>query len=508
MENIRDHSTAKLALAIFTSPSAAFEEISRRRLLSTALIISAITGTIAIIPPLIAFFGGERLQWLVISQYNPIAWLGLLMLYVLAMKRLLKWIGAQVDFVALLTVMGWAQLALLLAELSTVGFAISGVTRSPFLASASSAGIALFSLWYIVLMGPMIQSLIGVHKTRGILTYVVVQLAIWIGLTYTYVNTRVSGYDGASGGLIYAITVLGYADKLPWAAAAVIGLAAGVWSIGKHFGLQPAKLKAYTAGAAAVGLALFGAYALALHQANYYGRLRQGYVYTLSQQYPKAAKELESFVPLSKDRARMLLDLGELYFLAEQDEKALDRYRDAADNLKGREAWDSKMWLAQAYSGSGAVFDQQGKYPRAIAEFDRASKAWPQFREPWVRMAVTYDRMGKYSKALAAADHAMKKLESESTIAWVALAEASAHTGKTTQAKAAIAIVNGRDAKLAGRIGKSLDDWKQAVDKLTRADLKYPLEKEPALVPKKPAGKTDKAKKNAPVASDKKPTGK
>ena len=225
MENLNEHSTAKLALAIFTSPSAAFEEINRRRLLGTALVVSAITGTVAIIPPLIAFFGGERLQWLVISQYNPIAWLGLLMLYVLAMKRLLKWIGAQVNFVALLTLMGWAQLSMLLAELSTVAYAISGITRSPFLLSVGSAGIALFSLWYIVLMGPAIQTLIGVHKGRGILTYVVVQLGIWIGLTYTYINTRVSGFPDASGGVINAVSVLSNADKLPWAAASVLGLA-------------------------------------------------------------------------------------------------------------------------------------------------------------------------------------------------------------------------------------------------------------------------------------------
>lgn len=485
LENLNEHSTAKLALAIFTSPGAAFEEINRRRLLGTALIISAITGTVAMIPPLIAFFGGERLQWLVISQYNPIAWIGLLMLYVLAMQKLLKWIGAQVDFVALLTVMGWAQLALLLAELSTVGYAISGIIRNPFLASASSAGIALFSLWYIALMGPVVQSLIGVHKTRGILTYIVVQLAIWIGLTYTYVNTRVSGFEGASGGVIYAITVLGYADKLPWAATSVLGLAVGVASIAKHFGWQPAKVKAYAAGAAALGLVLFGAYAFALHQTGYYGTLGRAYVYTLSQQYSKAAKELESFAPLSKDNSRMLLDIGELHFLAGQDAKALQRYREAADSLRSREAWDSKIWLAQAYDGAGAVYDQQGKYPEALAEFDKAAKAWPQFREPWVRMAVTYDRMGKYDKALEAADHAMKKLESEATIAWVALAQASAQTGKTTQAKAAITIVTKRDEKLAGRLGKSLDDWKHAVDRLTRMDLKYPLELEPAPAPKK-----------------------
>ena len=193
---------------------------------------------------------------------------------------------------------------------------------------------------------------------------------------------------------------------------------------------------------------------------------------------------------------KLLTDIGDLYFLAGQDNKALQRYREATDSLKHRDVWDKQIWLARAYDGAGAALDQQGKYPEALAEFDKAAKAWPQFREPWVRKAVTYDRMGKYNKALEAADHAMKKLESEATVAWVVLAEASAQTGKMTQAKAAIVIATKRDTKLAGRIGKSLDNWKHAVDKLTRVDLKYPLEREPASAPKKPAdGKTDKGKK-------------
>lgn len=485
MENVTEHSKAKLALAVFTSPGAAFEEINRRKLLGTALVIAAITGTISVIPPLIVFLSGERLQWLVISQYNPLAWLGLTMLYVLAMQRLLKWIGATLDFVALLTLMGWAQLAMLLAEIATVLYGISGVTRNTILASASSAAIALFSLWYVALMASAVQTLIGTNKARGILTYIVVQLGIWIALTYTYVNTRVSGFEGATRGVAYMITVLAYADKLPWAAAAVVGLAVGVFSIGKHFGLEPAKAKVYAAGAALLGLVVFGAFAFGLHQAGYYTKLRQGYIHTLSQQYPKAARELESLAPLTKDNARIMLDIGDLHFLAGQDEEALKAYRQADESMKGRQSWDNKMWQAQAYDGIGAVYDQQGKYPDALEQFTKASKAWPEFREPWVRMAVTYDRMGKYDKALEAADHAMKKLESEATVAWVALAEASAQTGKTTQAKAAITIVTKRDDKLAARLGKSLDDWKTAVDRLTRSDLKFPMEREPAPAPKK-----------------------
>lgn len=494
MENVNDHSKAKLALAVFTSPGAAFEEIHRRKLLGTALLISAITGTIAVFPPLIAYFSGERFQWLVIAQYNPVAWIGLTMLYVLAMQRLLKWIGAQVDFVALLTLVGWAQLAMLVVEIARIVYSISGGS-SISVASASQACIALFLLWYVILMGPAVQALIGVHKIRGVLTYVVIQLAIWIGLTWTYVNTRLSGFEGASRGVNYLVGVLAYADKLPWAAVATLGLAVGTAMIAKHFELEPARVKAYAAGAGLLGLIVFGAFAFGLYHAGYYARLGHVQQATFNGQYSEAAQYLEPLKHASKNNGALLLDLGDLYFLSNNDDRAVDRYKDAIASIGHYATFDRQMLLAQAHDGIGAIYDLQGKYPEALAEFEKASKAWPEFREPWVRKAVTYDRMGKYDKALEADNHAMKKLESEATVAWVALGEASAQTGNTAQTKTAIAIVAKRDTKLADRIGKSLENWKHAVDKLTRVDLKYPLERVPAPAPKKAAAKAKPAGK-------------
>lgn len=493
MENSIEHSKAKLALAVFTSPGAAFEEISRRKLLGTALAISAATGAVAMIPPTIAFFSGERLQWLVLSQSNPITWLGLMMLYAVAMQRLLKWIGTQVDYVSLLTAVGWAQVSMLLVQIATVLLTISGLTMSTTLASAGSASIALFSMWYVFSMGSALQSLITVNRFRGMLTYVVVHLAIWIGLTYTYVSTRVSGFEGASGGVIYAASGLGYTDKLPWAAASVLGLALGIAEIGRHFDWQPALIRTRAFGAAALALVIFAGFALALHTAGYYGQLRRGYIFGMGQQYVKAAEELDSFSHASKDNARLLKDIGDLYFLAKKNDLAIRRYKKAIDNLQSREVWDKKMWLAQAHDGLGAVYDQQGKYTEALAEFEKASKVWPEFREPWVRKAVTYNRMARYDSALESADHAMKKLGSEAVVAWVALAQASARSGNAVQAKAAIAVVADRDSEIASRIGKNLDDWKSAVDRLSRSDLKYPLEREPAPPPT-PKQATQKAK--------------
>lgn len=511
MENINEHSKAKLALAIFTSPGPAFEEINRRKLLGDALMISAITGTVAMIPPLVAYFSGERLQWLTLSQYNPIAWIGLTMLYVFVMQKMLKWIGAQVDFVPLLTLMGWAQLSMLMVQIGVLSLTIAGVTGNATLASAGMAGTALFSLWYVLLMGSAIQALVPVNRLRGILTYVVVHGAIWIGLSNTYVSTRVSGFPNATAGVLSAVQAVGSADRLPWAVAAVLGLAIGASALAKHFELPSGRMKAYAAGSALLGLVIFAIFAYALHQAGHYGRLRQGYIYAVSQQYDKAAHKFEQFAPMTKDNSSLLYDIGNLHYLAGNDKEALKSFRRAADKLEERGAWEKDKWLARAWNGVGAVYDQQGKHDEAIKQFEKASKSWPEFREPWVRKAVTLNRMGKYDKALEAADHAMKKLDSEATVAWAAFAQASVQTDKTEQAKAAIAIVKERDEKLAARLGKSLDDWKTAVDRLTREDLKYPLEKEPAPPPKQPKAKAPEkqAEKPADKAADQpKPEGK
>lgn len=500
MENQREHSTAKLALAIFTSPAAAFEEINRRKLLRTGLIISAITGTLSVLPPLIACLSGERLQWLVISQYNPVAWVGLTMLYVAFMQRVLKWIGAQVDFVALLTLMGWAQLAMVLAVLATISLTVGQVTDTAALQSAGGAGIVLFSLWYVSLMGTAIRTLLNVNRARGILTYVVVHLALWIGLSLTYHNTRVSGFEGATRGILSlaSFPFLSYADRLPWAGAAVAGLVIGAVALCRHFELPTPKLRQYSAGAAAVGLLLFGIWVYALHQAGYYATLRSAYIHTIGQRHLEAAADLKKLTHLTKLNGAVWLDIADLYYMAEQDNNALRYYQQSIKSINSVPAVDLHMWRAQAHNGIGNIYDLQGKHREALAQFKKASKAWPDFREPWVRMAIAYCRMGMYDQALEAADHAQKKLGSEALTAWVALGQASLHSDKSAQAKTAMAIVRDKDEKLAARMG----DWRQAVDRLSRQDLRYPLERQDYPTPQRAPAGDRKTKKQADTKPD------
>ncbi len=94
--------------------------------------------------------------------------------------------------------------------------------------------------------------------------------------------------------------------------------------------------------------------------------------------------------------------------------------------------------------------------------------------------------MGKYDEAIKAGNRAVLKLGSKSPAVWVALLEAFNNTGDKKQAAAAMANLAGHDKDLAKRIGPEPNDWRNAVDKLTRKDLEFGLEAEPAPKPETP----------------------
>ena len=514
MENVTTHSTAKLALAVFTSPAAAFEEITRRRLFGTALFIVALTGTVGMIPPIIAALSGQRVQWLVLGQCNPVASVGLWLLYALAMQKLLKWLGSQVDYVELLTLMGWSQLSLLLTAAFTIAFSYGTASMNATASQAGVSGIALFSLWYVVLMGTAVRNLSGSPRARGMLSYMVIHIAAYIAFAYTYGSARLSAFQDALPGLNTTALTVATADRLPWVGAAVIGLVIGALLIGKHLEWPSPRTRSAALLAGLVGAGAVAAYAAGASSADYYGKLLSAHRGYVSAQYSEAAKNMDLLLAASKHNLTLTIDTADMYYLAGDDRQALDRLGTAEQEtdvpgaaselltaynrygmIPGAQVTRPET-LAQAIvlDRRGTVYDAQRDYAEALARFKRASQKWPEFREPWVRMAVTYDRMGKYDKAIEAANHAIKKLDAEATVAWVALAQAFAHTGDKTQEKAAIAMVLGRDKKLAQRIDSSSSGWKDAVSQLSREDLRSPLEKQLAPQPKQ-AVKPKSAKK-------------
>ena len=493
------HSKPRLALAILTSPSAAFEEIIERRLLGTGLLIVAFTGLLAVIAAIALGVATGPLQYLALGKENPLTWLGLCMIYALGVWMLLKWLGTQSEYTGILTVIGWSHIPLLLLQIVLIASAVMAMSSTPnstliqFL-DTTRAGL---QIWYVVIVTMGLHVLTRIPLARAAMTYLVVAFAAVIAFSLTYGRARYAPFEPLQKIIPETVNLASKtiaADMTPWLTAAVIGLILGIWHIGKSLGWDKGTVYKYAVAAGVLGVLTLGFYVSATSATGYYDRLVKVQKFYDADRFADSAKELETLLPLTKDSAGVMLDIADIYFRAGKAKDSIKYYNKVLDYIeKAKLGKDAFRGRARVYSGIGAAYDLDGKYDLAIQQFEKSAKEWPDFRDPWVRMAVTYDKMGEYEKAIKSGNHALRQLDSEAITAWVAVAEAFVQTGDTKQAKAAITIVTARDKDLAKKIGT---DWKTAVDKLTVQDLSFPLEKDPAQPEKKqPAKKVEKKKK-------------
>ena len=472
------HSKTRLLLAIFTSPLSAFEEILRRRLLGTALVMIALAGTMAAAATIIRGLTTGPIQFFTLGKENPICWIGLCFLYAWATMKLLGWLGVRADYEKIVTIMGWSQIALLLSQVMAVALAIATamhVTNQNLLSVLSAANL-VFVIWYVLAIGYGIQTACGVPSSRGILTYVVVAAMAGMVLGVSYNLSRVRGLDASVPGFATAQKIVA-ADQTPWLIAAVVGLAIGLVNLGRALGWDESKRSRAAVSAGIIGVLALGGYMYAVSSTNYFNTVAAAQRMYQKGNYQESAVRLEKLLPLSTDNQTLLLDLGDVYFLAGKNQQSLSYYQKFLDSFKSAGP-GAEVPKAQAYSRIGMVYDLDGKYDQAIRAFKESAKLWSKFKDPWVRMSVTYDRMGDYQKAIESGNHAVKDMDSSATLAWVALAQAFSQTNDTKQAGAAIAMVAGKNSDLAKRIGDKPENWKNAVSKLTAQDLKFPLEKE------------------------------
>lgn len=504
MENQTTHSKVKLALAVLTSPGAAFEEINRRNLLGSALIISLIAGTLSSVPVLITVASGERVQALMLGKSNPVAWVGLSMLLALAMQRLLKWIGTEVDYAGLLTLMGWSQVTLAIVQVAMIVMSFSLASSAPptLYINFAFAVLATASIGYVLLMGLAVHTLTGAPKARGILSYIVVLFATVIAFSQTYVTAKLGPFADALPGVGSTARLVAGADQTPWAVAAVVGLVLGMIVLGKARQWPIETLRLNVTAAGLVGMAALGIYLNYAYKSNYYGKLRQAHESYIHEKYSTAAAQMEALLPIVKDNYSLMLDTADVCVLAKRDDKALELFGQAQKRIESENAPEKKQWLARVHDGEGIVLDAKGRHSEALKKFEQAKKQWPEFREPWVRMAITYNKMGMYDKAIASGNHAVQTLGSKAPVVWVALAQAFANKNDEVQAATAITMVRNSDTKLADRIGKNLEDWKNAVEKLNRVELKFPVEQELAPEPEK-VEKSEKSKQPAKTGKKK-----
>ncbi|MGK7941305.1 MAG: tetratricopeptide repeat protein [Crocosphaera sp.] len=64
--------------------------------------------------------------------------------------------------------------------------------------------------------------------------------------------------------------------------------------------------------------------------------------------------------------------------------------------------------LAEAYNNRGIVYYEQGKYEKALAEYNQAIQLNPQYFEAYCNRGVIYYEQGKYEKALADCNQAIQ----------------------------------------------------------------------------------------------------
>ncbi|MCX6345012.1 MAG: tetratricopeptide repeat protein [Armatimonadetes bacterium] len=501
------HSKLKLALAVFASPAAAFQEIIERKLLVDAFWIVGLAGLLAMLCDLArtAILGPE--QAFAIGRDNPLTCIGLWMLYSLVIWGLLNWLKVQTDYAAVLTVMGWSQVILIIYYAIGVIWGIAmaaGVTNDYVIRLFTAIGMAL-PIIFVITVGRGLQAAGQVSFAKGLTLYIVVALGAVMGLDLLYSQHLFTQFAISLPGLSMAemrvLPILYSAQSDPWLRgmcqivrlfAGGAGLVLGLWWLAKFEVWDNRVRNRYTLYAAAATLIAVSIYSYAWSQDSYHTTLQQAQALYRAEKYADAAQKTSQLIPLTTDntllmwgfstKVSLISDAADLYYQANQPNKALDYYHKMLNYTQNTapSAEIRKILKAQAYNGMGMAHDIQGNYDQAIEQFRKAADIWSEFREPWVRMAVIYNRMGQYNEAIESANHAVIKLGSEAAIAQLALAQAYANVGNTKQAKAAFDEAEKLNDELTKKVGSKPADWKKAASKLTTQDLKFPLEAYPA----------------------------
>ncbi|MGQ9456493.1 MAG: tetratricopeptide repeat protein [Armatimonadota bacterium] len=491
-----EHSYGKIAVALFTSPGVAYTEILKRRLLEPGLFLALLAGTLFCTRTLLASSELGPLHYFALGRYNPVTWFGLYLLYALATQKLLKWIGTEIDYPRVLTIMGWAQVSLVLvAVFSVAGFvpalrkSLTG-TPSQFIESIS----AVLQIAYVVLIAIGINVVTSAPIARGIMTYVVVSFAASIAFGITYGNARLKLFEDALPGILAMAQQVASSDSIPWLGAATVGLYIGLRELGRELGWNKNTCARRALLAGLLGAVIFGLYLSLFTKHDYYGRL-----ITVQRDYElgkldKALREMKALLPVSKyASAGLILDIADVYYISGKPSLARSYYK-RFEKLVHKAKLDKEdgKQLARPLSGIGATYDQEGRYDQALVYFQKATTFWPEFKDPWVRLVVTHARLGNYKKALEYSEHTSKKLKSKAAVLQVALIQAYLGLDDESNARKAYKELERLDDELAKRIGATPASWKNAVSKLTAKDLKFPLEKEVVCPPSKPTRKSTK----------------
>ncbi len=506
------HSKFKLALAIFSSPAAAFQEIIERRLLVDAFWIVGLAGLLAMFCDLVRTAILGPAQAFVIGRDNPLTSIGLWMLYSLVIWGLLKWLKVQTDYAAVLIALGWSQVILVIfyAIGAIWGIAMAmGVTNDYAMRLFTAIGMAL-PIIFVITVGRGLQVAGQISFAKAFTIYILVAIGALMGLDLLYSQRLFTQFGISMPGLSMAemrvLPILYSAQSDPWLrgmcqiirlAAGGVGLVLGILCMAKFEAWDNRARNRCVAYAASAALLAVSLYSYAWSQDSYHTTLQQAQALYRAQKYADAANMTSQLIPLANDntlllwgfetKVSLISDTADLFYQASQPNRALDYYHKMLIYTQSAAPTREyvKILTAHAYNGLGMAHDIMGNYEQAIEQFQEAGNIWKEFREPWVRMAVIYNRMGQYDEAIESANHAVIKLGSEAAVVQLALAQAYANVGNAKQAKTAFDEAEKLNPKLAKKIGSKPANWKIAASKLTTQDLKFPLEADLATPEKK-----------------------
>ncbi|MFQ3550033.1 MAG: YIP1 family protein [Armatimonadota bacterium] len=473
------HSKMKLAIAILFSPSPVYEEVLDRKLLTTGLFIVGIVGLLAILASIPRGIVGGPLHYYIIGKENPITWIGLCMLYSVILKWILKLIGYDVDYAKVLTVLSWAHVPFIILQF------VQGVpmwiamhhSLSPSMLRIIDASRFLIHIWFVYIVARGMVTAFKMPIIRAVVTYLVTAMMLIIAFTITFTMSRATPFKDSLPGISNSIKMVIANDQTPWAVASVVGYILGTHFLSKSLEMSKQLRTKIMTISILVGLFGSGIYIWQVMKADYYGRFLAAHSAYGRDKLGRAVEILRGLENIEYKNAPIMLDIADLYYVDGKPKEAIgayNRFMDIVKEVKYGEA--ENQYFSRAYTGIGASYDYLGDYDNAIKNFEKASKLWKDFRDPWIRKSITLNKQGRYEEAIKAGTHATRKLGSESDIIWVSLATAFLKSGDKKGGETAAAVVFGNNPNLAKRVSE--DGWEGAVFKLTLKDLKPPIDSE------------------------------
>lgn len=458
----------KLALAVITAPRQAFEEIIERKLLGTGLLITAVSGLLALALHLTGYLRGTSSIY-DFGLYNPVTSVAWMLAASLIIYYMAKLGGGQGSLPDTVTVVGWAHVV------SAVYYALYiGALFTPRLVSPAWLAYAYFA----------VVSVLAIERIHAIPLWksaiVTVFGFFFLSIVSSAFNSLAAVTDSGANGVH---TVAGMRPIGEPLYLAVLAILAGVtmFLVLRHIRWPAQKRLAPVLAVSVAALVAAGSMAMVtvvLKPGSYIKAARDAYH---TGDYGKAESNFDRVLKVFPGDVQSQLYLGHTYLAEGRYKPAEQQFKDLL--RQSTHGFAAPMDTARTYTGLGAVAYAQEDYKQAVSQFDNALKSWPNYREANSRKALALLKMGDLKEAGKAAEKALKD-GADSAVPYAVLTQVYSRGGDPKKAKDNFGMVTTRDPKLADAIGRDPGNWPAAGERVPDRFLKYPFETEPSHVVK------------------------